>query len=148
MEHRWGRRLVSGIPVRLRCERSPDSGCRCLGCVVDLSASGASIRTELGICPAARIRIETLTPAGGLKPQEVPACIVRAKPGEIAIEWAEFASPAVFALMAETMLTGGTDPVRAVPALGRVRFCALAPATNWDAPKAREPVLQAGQSCA
>jgi hypothetical protein len=63
MEHRWGRRLSSNIPVRLRCMQSLDSGCRCLGRLEEVSTSGALIRTELGICPAATIVVETLAPA-------------------------------------------------------------------------------------
>ena len=47
---------------------------------------------------------------------------------EIAIEWADFASNAVFALMTETLLTGGSGPNEGeMPALGRVPFCARAP---------------------
>jgi hypothetical protein len=128
MDHRWGRRLSSNVPVRLRCLQSPDSGCRCLGRLEEVSASGALIRTEHGICPAATIVVETLAPALGLQERELPACIVRAAPGEIAVEWMEFASTGVSAVMTETMLTGGEAGWR-LPALGRVRFCALAPAT-------------------
>ena len=128
MEHRWGRRLVSDIPVRLKCVQSPDSGCRCLGCLESLSASGGRIRTERGICPSAQMTIEPLIPALGLRGRELPASLVRARSGEIAIEWADFASSAVFALMTETLLTGGSGPSEGeMPALGRVRFCARAP---------------------
>jgi hypothetical protein len=128
MEHRWGRRLVSHIPVRLKCVQSPDGGCRCLGCLENLSASGARIRTEHGISPAAQMTIEPLIPALGLKGRELPASLVRAGSGEMAVEWADFASSAVFALMTETMLTSGSGPSEGeVPALGRVRFCARAP---------------------
>jgi hypothetical protein len=126
MEHRWGRRLISQIPVRLRCLQSPDSGCRCLGRLKEVSASGALIRTELGICPAAAIAIETLSPALGLQQRELPASVVRASPGELAVEWMEFASTGVSAVMTETMLTSGSAGDR-MPALGRVPFCALAP---------------------
>lgn len=128
MEHRWGRRLVSRIPVRLKCEQSPDSGCRCLGCLESLSASGARIRTEHGICPSAHMTVEPLIPALGLKGHELPASLVRARSGEIALEWTDFASTAVFSLMTETLLTGGSAQSEGgMPALGRVRFCARAP---------------------
>jgi hypothetical protein len=126
MEHRWGRRLMSHIPVRLRCLQSTDSGCRCLGRLEEVSASGALIRTELGICPAATIAIETLAPALGLQQRELPASIVRANPGELAIEWMEFASTGVSAVLTESMLTSG-EAGGAMPSLGPVRFCALAP---------------------
>ena len=128
MEHGWGRRLLSNIPVRLRCVESPDSGCRCLGSLESVSASGASIRTERGICPSAELMVEPLTAALGLKGRELPACLVRSTCGEIAIEWREFASTGVSALMTETMLAGGpSDSKSEAPALGRVRFCARAP---------------------
>lgn len=131
MEHRWGRRLVSNIPVRLRCEQSPDSGCRCLGYLETVSASGALIRTERGICPAARMTVETLAPALGLNERELPACLVRESRGEIAVEWTDFASTGVFALMTESMLASGPRVgANEMPALGRVRFCARAPATD------------------
>ena len=73
MEHRCGHRLSTRIPVRLRCIQSPDTGCRCLGCVESVSASGALIRTELGIRPAASVVVETLGPALGLRGRELPA---------------------------------------------------------------------------
>ncbi len=130
MDHRWGHRLSTNIPVRLRCLQSPDSGCRCLGRLENVSASGALIRTERGICPSAHIVVETLTPALGLQARELPASIIRAEPGEIAVEWMEFASTGVSAVMTETLLTGAaSDQRRHVPApLGRVAFCALASA--------------------
>ena len=129
MEHRWGHRLSTNIPVRLRCMQSRDSGCRCLGCLENVSASGALIRTELGIRPAPNVVVETLAPALGLQGRELPASIVRASSGEIAVEWMEFASTGVSAVMAETMLnSGGGGGECQMPTLGRVRFCALASA--------------------
>jgi len=131
MEHRWGRRLSTHIPVRLRCMESPDSGCRCLGCLENISASGALIRTELGIRPAPNVAIETLAPSLGLQGRELPASVVRASLGEIAVEWMEVASTGVSAVMTETMLNSAvSDGERPMPTLGRVFFCALASATT------------------
>jgi hypothetical protein len=88
------------------------------------------IRTELGICPAPNVAVETLAPAVGLQGRELPAFIVRASSGEIAVEWMEFASTGVSAMMTETMLnSGGGDGERPMPTLGCVPFCALASAT-------------------
>ena len=130
MEHRWGHRLSTKLPVRLRCLQSCDSGCRCLGCLENVSANGALIRTELGIRPAPNVVVETLAAPLGLQGRELPASIVRASSGEIAVEWMEFASTGVSAVMTETMLnSGGGDGERPMPTLGRVRFCALASAT-------------------
>jgi len=129
MEHRWGRRLLTKIPVRLRCLQARDSGCRCLGCMENVSASGTLIRTELGICPSPAVVIETLAPALGLKERELPACVVRVDHGQIAVEWTDLASTAVSAVLTDTMLnSGGSEDGCPFP-LGRVRFCALAPAT-------------------
>jgi len=131
MEHRWGHRLSTHIPVRLRCLQALDSGCRCLGCVENVSASGALIRTELGICPSATIVVETLSPALGMQERELPACVIRAGEAELAVEWTELASTAVSAVLTEAMLTsGGGQEDDCAPALGRVAFCALAPATR------------------
>ena len=127
MEHRWGHRLSTKIPVRLRCLQSLDTGCRCLGCLENVSASGAFIRTELGIRPAASVVVETLVPALGLQGRELPASVVRASSGELALEWTELAATGVSSVMTEVMLNGGLgNSERPRPALGRVRFCALA----------------------
>jgi hypothetical protein len=73
--------------------------------------------------------VQTLDPALGLQGREFPASIIRASPGEIAVEWMEFAS-GVSAVMTETMLnSGGGDGEGPMPTLGRVGFCALASAT-------------------
>lgn len=131
MEHRWGQRLSTNIPVRLRCMQARDSGCRCLGCLENVSATGASVKTELGIHPAPNVVVEVLAPALGLQGRELPASVVRASCGEIAVEWLEFASTGVSAVMTETMLRSGEDDAeRPMPTLGRVPFCELASATR------------------
>lgn len=109
--------------------QSPDSGCRCLGCLESVSATGALIRTELGIRPAPNVVIETLAPALGLQGRELPASIARAgsREGEMAVEWTALAVTGVSAVMAEAMLSGGGGAgERRRATLGRVRFCALA----------------------
>ena len=127
MEHRWGHRLSTSIPVRLRCRQALDSGCRCLGCIENVSGSGALIRTELGICPAPAMVVEPLIPVLGLAGRELAASVVRASDGEMAVEWTDLGSTAVSALLTETMLTSVADESRRAPTLGRVPFCALAP---------------------
>src|SRR2546430_870793 len=101
MEYRWGHRLSTNIPVRLRCMQARDSGCRCLGCLENVSANGALIRTELGIRPAPNVVAETLPAALGLQRRERAASIVRASSGEMAVEGMEFASAGVAAVMTE-----------------------------------------------
>ena len=130
MEHRWGRGLSTNIPVRLRCFQSRDSGCRCLGCLENVSARGALISTELGIRPAANVFVETLVPDLGPQGRELAASIVQASSGEVEVEWLELASTDVSALLTEAMLnSGGGDRERPIPTLGRVRFCELASPT-------------------
>src|SRR2546429_8660193 len=117
MEHRWGHRLSTNIPVRLRCMQARDSACRCLGCLENVSANGALIRTELGIRPAPNVVVETLAAALGLQGRELPASIVRASSVEIAVERPEFASTGLSAVMTETMLNnGGGDGEGPMPA--------------------------------
>ena len=132
MEHRWGHRLSANIPVRLRCMQSRDSGCRCLGCLESVSASGALIKTELGIRPAANVVVETLAARSWPAGSRVPGFYRSSRPRRnIAVEWMEFASTGVAAVMTETMLdSGGSDGERPMPTLGRVRFCDLASAAN------------------
>jgi hypothetical protein len=109
--------------------QSRDNGCRCLGCLENVSASGALIRTELGIRPAANVYVEMLVPALAPQGRGLPASIVRASSGEIEVEWLEPVSTDVSALMMETMLkSGGGEGDRPMPTLGRVRFCELASA--------------------
>jgi len=130
MQHRWGHRLTTNIPVRLRCMQLRDGGCRCLGCLENVSTTGALVKTELGIRPAANVVVETLVPALSLQGRELPASIVRASSGEMEVEWLELASTDVYALMTEAMLNSRGGPGdRAMPTLGRVRFCELASAT-------------------
>jgi hypothetical protein len=128
MEHRWGHRLSTNLPVRLRCLQALDNGCRCLGCIENASATGALIRTELGICPAPTIVVETLSPALVVTERELPASIVRTANGEIAVEWIELASTAVSAVLTETMMMSGAGEQSCSRALGRVAFCARSPA--------------------
>jgi hypothetical protein len=99
-----------------------------LGCLENISASGALIRTELGIRPSTTIAIEPLNTALGMNSGELRACIVRDGPGEMAVEWTDFASKEVFGVLTEVMLSGAGREDE-VPALGRVRFCAQASAT-------------------
>src|SRR5205807_10270523 len=84
MEHRWGHRLSTNIPVRLRCMQARDSGCRCLGCLENVSANGALIRTELGIRPAPNVVVETLPAPLGRQGRELRLPMVEARSGEIA----------------------------------------------------------------
>jgi hypothetical protein len=129
MEHLWGRRLSANIPVRLKCVQARDCGCRCLGCLESISATGALIRTEVGIRPAPNVVVETLVPGLGLQGRELPASVIRASSGTMAVEWMELASTGVSAVTSEAILSAGRGGnERPLPTLGRVAFCALAAA--------------------
>src|SRR5579864_8592240 len=104
MERRWGYRLSSDMPVRLRCVGSCDNGCRCLGFVKNVSATGALIRTESGIHPAPDVVVELLAPCLGMQGRELPATVVRQSSTETAVEWMETASAGVLAMLIENML--------------------------------------------
>jgi hypothetical protein len=94
----------------------------------NVSATGALITTEFGIRPATNIAVETLPAAPGLRSREFAACIVRHSPGETAIEWADCGSTDVFDMLTE-VIQDGAGSESELPALGRVRFCALSAAT-------------------
>ena len=129
MKHLCGRRLSANIPVRLRCMQARDSGCRCLGCLESVSATGALIRTQLGIRPAPNVVVETLVRGLGLRGRELPASVIQGNSGTMAVEWMELASTGVSAVMSEAMLSRGRGgDERPLPTLGRVAFCALASA--------------------
>jgi hypothetical protein len=76
MEHRWGERMTVDLAVRLR---SPVGGIA-MGQMVDVSRSGAFIRTELGLEFAVRIDIL-------LSSDEVPAFVVRNASDGVGVEW-------------------------------------------------------------
>ena len=131
MEYRWGHRLSSDMPVRLRCMGSGDSGCRCLGVIKNVSATGALIATETGIHPAPDVVVELLNPCLGMQGRELPAAVVRKSATELAVEWKETASAGVSAMLIENMLVSrDEDSEQAAPTLNRVRYCALAPASG------------------
>jgi hypothetical protein len=128
MDQRWGYRQAADMPVRLRCISSCDSGCRCLGFLRNVSATGALIGTESGIHPAPEVVVELLAPCLGMQGRELAAAVVRKSDTGIAVEWLENASAGVSALLIENMLVT-RDEESPLPAhtLKRVPFCALAP---------------------
>jgi hypothetical protein len=83
MEHRWGRRTALWTPVQLRCEAGPARGR-----VRDASASGAFIETELRVEAGSRIEIE-------FRGAWIAACVIRIDAEGFALEWFEFAPPAI-----------------------------------------------------
>lgn len=83
MEHRWGRRTSLWTPVQIRS----DAG-TVRGRVRDASASGAFIETELRVDAGSRVEIE-------FRGVWLAACVVRTDVEGFALEWYEFAPPAI-----------------------------------------------------
>ncbi len=76
MEHRWGARVLANIPVRLRCR-----GCNFVDAhLVNISLSGALIRTEMALTLFAPLEIE-------LQGCTVPSFVVRVQTDGIGAEW-------------------------------------------------------------
>jgi hypothetical protein len=83
MEHRWGRRTSLWTPVELRSDTGPARGR-----VRDASASGAFIETELRVEVGGRVEIE-------FRGAWLAASVVRTDVEGFALEWYEFAPPAI-----------------------------------------------------
>jgi hypothetical protein len=76
MEHRWGARVLVCIPVRIRCRNGNFVDAH----LVDISISGALIRTAMALTRFAPLEIE-------LKGCTVPAFVVRVLSDGIGAEW-------------------------------------------------------------
>jgi len=76
MEHRWGTRASVDIPVRLRCRASNFMDAR----LVNISLSGALIRTEMVLAPFAPVDVS-------LNDCTVPSFVVRVESDGIGVEW-------------------------------------------------------------
>lgn len=109
MEHRWGQRVVTSLPVWLTGRRSAS------GRLLNVSISGALIETPLSVRPSACITVET--PERDGLPLKLRACVVRAGEGVIAVEWLELAPLAILGLLTEgryasVACESDTDPAR------------------------------------
>lgn len=96
MEHRWGRRMVVRVPVRLFGE----SGEPATGQTENVSISGAFIRTAHPMPLWTRLEVEFAQPgelAG--KPERITAHLTRRTADGVGIEWYELAPHAVRSLL-------------------------------------------------
>ena len=86
MEHRWGERIKVSLEARLW--NSAYEPMR--GRIVNLSSSGAFVRTEQPLVPLTQLRVELELPGqfGGRR-VIVPASVVRNDRGGAGIEWCE-----------------------------------------------------------
>jgi hypothetical protein len=78
MEHRWGKRALVDVPVRLRCRAGRVAG----GRIVNISRSGALIRTHLALARLAYVDIHINGVAAA-------SFVTRVESGGIGVEWCE-----------------------------------------------------------
>ena len=94
MEHRWGRRIACGTPVRLTTAGALIDHCR----LRDVSMSGAFIETTLELPMLARISLTVLR----AEPQaecEISASVVRLARDGVGVEWCETPAGTICALL-------------------------------------------------
>ena len=107
MEHRWGRRIVLKVTVRLITE----SGDPVLGETQNISISGAFVQTVRPVPLWARLEVEVILPRQRERtPEVVAAHVTRRTRDGAAIEWCDLAPRAVRALLV------AADSVAAPPA--------------------------------
>ncbi|MGA2187923.1 MAG: PilZ domain-containing protein [Steroidobacteraceae bacterium] len=78
MEHRWGKRISVDVPIRLRCRACGMAE----GRIVNLSVSGALIRTNAALSLLAQVEI--LLDDGIL-----PSYVTRIDGNGVGVEWCE-----------------------------------------------------------
>ncbi len=81
MEHRWGERVSVDVPVRLRCRASAVAEAR----IVNISRSGALIRTNLSLTVMARVDIH-------LNGHAISSFVTRVESGGMGVEWCKSSS--------------------------------------------------------
>jgi hypothetical protein len=96
MEHRWGQRIVTDVPVSLVGSRAAIG----VGRILNVSTTGALLRTGL---PLPLLSLVYLKPAATLsylgQIGRLIGCIVRHGASEIGIEWCDADSDAVLQLL-------------------------------------------------
>ena len=93
VEHRWGRRVAADTPVVV----TRDGWMLGIGHVTNISLSGAILATPLEVPLHSNISVSPI--GGNAANGEILACVVRAQPGSVAIEWRDMASSQVVALI-------------------------------------------------
>jgi len=113
MEHRWGERVPSRLPVRL------DLGSQTLvrGRIENVSFSGAFISTAARVPTSARVHVEFRLPRSRiLQPYRIPAHVVRVTAHGIGLEWSTFAPRAIRLLFARSAARALARPPAHSPA--------------------------------
>lgn len=97
MDHRYGTRRPLTLPVRLESHGSPTA----FGRVLEVSLSGAYIETALPFAPFTRVSLvcgRALYERIGAS--RITAFVSRVTAGGVAVEWLEFAAPAIRRMVA------------------------------------------------
>ena len=117
MEHRWGERVPSRLPVRL------DLGSQTLvrGRIENVSFSGAFISTAARVPTSARVHVEFKLPRSRIHPPyRIPAHVVRVTAHGIGVEWSTFAPRAIRLLFARSRARAlARAPVQSPAAIDR-----------------------------
>jgi hypothetical protein len=113
MEHRWGQRIVTDVPVSLVGLRAAIG----VGRILNVSTTGALVQTRL---PLPLLSLVYLKPTGTpsyLGPiGRLIGCVVRHRASEIGIEWCDADSDAVLQLLAALR---GESPLRSAALVSR-----------------------------
>jgi len=87
MEHRWGERIRMDMPVHV----SADEVAGILGCMRNLSLSGALLRIDADLRLNALIEVSVELPQPSHPPAIMLAHVSRKEKQDVGIEWCEFA---------------------------------------------------------
>jgi hypothetical protein len=87
MEHRWGERIRMDMPVHV----SADEVAGILGCMRNLSLSGALLRIDANLRLNALIEVSVELPQPSHSPAILLAHVSRTGKEDVGIEWCEFA---------------------------------------------------------
>jgi hypothetical protein len=123
MEHRWGQRIVTNVPVSLVGAPAAIG----VGRILNVSTTGALVRTRLPLPLLSVVCLETADPY--LRPiGRLMGCVVRDGGSEIGIEWCDADSDAVLQLLAALR---DDSPLRS--ALPSGRYALASP--RWGFPR-------------
>ena len=87
MEHRWGERIQMDVPVHV----SADEVAGIVGCMKNLSLSGALLRIDANLRLNALIEVSVELPQPSHSPTILLAHVSRKGKEDVGIEWCEFA---------------------------------------------------------
>ena len=96
MDHRWGKRVLVDLPVRISTHRYPAT----LGRLSDVSVSGALVDIDLDTRVLCRIQFALILPHRPRRDaQIIEAYVARKQAGGLGIEWCDFAPHAISELL-------------------------------------------------